>query len=170
MAAKAEGLLIKGGGHAMAAGFTVEPHKIPDLYQFFIAHAAELAGAEEKVAEEYADGIATIRGIKTDFVRILDHHVGPFGMENPEPRFILSNILIKSVDRVGEDHIRTQMTDAEGGTRMKAMAFRAVGTPLGDLLLNHNHRPVHLLGAFKVNEWNGLQSVEFIIADAQWAT
>lgn len=169
MAAKAEGLLLKGGGHAMAAGFTVEPHKIPDLYQFFITHAAELAGAEETGAEEYADGIATIRGLKTDFVRILEQQVGPFGMENPEPRFILAHIRVLNAERIGEDHIRTHITDIEGGSRIKAMAFRALGTPLGDLLLHHNHRPIHLLGSFKVNEWNGLQSVEFIIDDAQWA-
>jgi single-stranded-DNA-specific exonuclease len=73
-------------------------------------------------------------------------------------------------DIVGEQHARIQMTDSEGGTRMKAIAFRAVGTPLGDLLLSSKGgRLLHLLGQFKVNHWNGIDNVEFMISDASVA-
>jgi single-stranded-DNA-specific exonuclease len=72
-------------------------------------------------------------------------------------------------DIVGESHVRIQISDQEGGTRMKAMAFRAVDTPLGDALLgNRGRQAIHLMGRFTVNEWNGRESVEFHVADASY--
>jgi len=68
---------------------------------------------------------------------------------------------------VGDAHVSIQFTDAEGGARMKGIAFRAVGTPLGDILLqSKGGRLLHLLGQFKINHWNGIDSVEFLIGDA----
>ncbi|HRK96972.1 MAG TPA: single-stranded-DNA-specific exonuclease RecJ [Alphaproteobacteria bacterium] len=170
MAAKDAGLVLKGGGHAMAAGFTVEPDKIEALEEFFTTEAERIMAGVEMVSEEHVDGIATIRGIKPDFIKILEDNVGPFGQENPEPKFILPHMRVVMADIVGEQHARIQMTDSEGGTRMKAIAFRAVGTPLGDLLLSSKGgRLLHLLGQFKVNHWNGIDNVEFMISDASVA-
>ncbi len=170
MAAKEKGLVLKGGGHAMAAGFTVEPEKIEELDKFFLEHAEQIMGDAEIVIEEQVDAVASIRGIRPDFVKILEDNVGPFGQENPEPKFILPDMRIAMVDIVGEHHVRVQMTEADGGQRMKAMAFRAVGTPLGDLLLqSKSGRLLHLLGQFKVNHWNGVDNVEFMISDASSA-
>ena len=167
MAAKEKGLVLKGGGHAMAAGFTVEPEKIEELDQFFLEHAEKIMGGSEVVIEQQVDAIASIRGIRPDFVKLLEDNVGPFGQENPEPRFILPSMRIAMVDIVGEHHVRIQMTEADGGQRMKAMAFRAVGTPLGDILLKaKGGRLIHFLGQFKVNHWNGVDNVEFMISDA----
>jgi single-stranded-DNA-specific exonuclease len=166
MAAKEAGLVIKGGGHAMAAGFTVMPDKIEALDQFFLAEAEKVAGGLELISEENVDGIASIRGIRPDFIKMLQDNVGPFGQENPEPRFVLPSIRIVMSDVVGESHVRVQITDAEGGARMKAVAFRSVGTPLGDILLQSKQgRLLHLLGQFKINHWNGTDSVEFLIDD-----
>lgn len=170
MAAKDAGLLLKGGGHAMAAGFTVEPDKIDALYDFFLQEAAEIAGGLEMVSEEHVDGIASIRGIRPDFIKLLEDNVGPFGQENPEPRFILSYMRIVMADIVGEQHVRVQVTDSEGGARMKAIAFRSVDTPLGKVLLNSKGgRLLHLLGQFKINHWNGVDNVEFMIDDVSVA-
>lgn len=167
MAAKDAGLVIKGGGHAMAAGFTVLPDRIPDLYDFFLREAEKVSGSLSTVSEEYVDGIATIRGLKPDFIRLLENNVGPFGQENPEPRFILSYVRVVDADIVGEQHVRVQITDSEGGTRMKAIAFRAVDTPLGSALLSSKGgRMLHLLGQFKINHWNGVDNVEFMVNDA----
>ncbi|MFA7276627.1 MAG: single-stranded-DNA-specific exonuclease RecJ [Pseudobdellovibrionaceae bacterium] len=167
MAAKEEGLLLKGGGHAMAAGFTVEPDKIPALDEFFLKHAAEIAQGCDFTDEEKVDGIASITGVKADFVRLLQDNVGPFGQENPEPRFILPSVKITMADIVGENHVRVQITDMEGGSRIKAVAFRSRGTPLGDLLMeSRGGRFLHLLGQFKINHWNGTDYVEFLIDDA----
>lgn len=166
MAAKDAGLLIKGGGHAMAAGFTVDPSRIEELDRFFTLEAEKIMGGETLVAEEQVDGIASIRGIRPEFIRVLEDNVGPFGQENPEPRFILPNVRIVASDVVGEDHIKVVITDSEGGGRMKAIAFRSVGTPLEDVLLkSKNGRLLHFLGQFKINHWNGQDNVEFMVDD-----
>lgn len=171
MAAKEAGLVIKGGGHAMAAGFTVMPDQIPALEEFFQSEAAKIAGGAEMISEEQVDGIASIRGVKPDFIKLLQDNVGPFGQENPEPRFVLPSVRVVMADIVGESHVRLQITDAEGGARMKAVAFRAVGTPLGDMLLSSkNGRLLHLLGQFKINHWNGVDSVEFLVSDVSDGT
>ena len=142
----------------MAAGFTVTPDKIAALDEFFVSEADKIAGGLDLVSEEVVDGIASIRGVRPDFVKLLQDNVGPFGQENPEPRFVLPSVRIVMADIVGESHVRLQITDMEGGARMKAVAFRSVGTALADRLL-------HLLGQFKVNHWNGIDSVEFLVDD-----
>lgn len=170
MAAKEAGLVTKGGGHAMAAGFTVYPEQLDDLRAFFIDHANKIAeGTEELISEESVDGIASIRGLRPDFVRLLENNVGPFGQENPEPKFVLSHVKIVNVDVVGTDHVRLQLSDMEGGSRMKAMAFKSADTPLGIALLKGRGQSLHLMGQFKVNEWNGSESVEFHVSDAAYA-
>ena len=169
MAAKEAGLVIKGGGHAMAAGFTVYPENIPALHDFFKEHAAKIADQNEFIVEDNVDGIATIRGLRPDFVRLLENNVGPFGQENPEPKFVLSHVKIVNVDVVGTDHVRLQISDIAGGSRMKAMAFKSADTPLGQALLNGRGQNIHLMGQFKINEWNGMESVEFHVSDAAYA-
>lgn len=170
MAAKDAGLVTKGGGHAMAAGFTVYPENLDALHQFFKEHASKIiAGTEELISEESVDGITSIRGLRPDFVRLLENNVGPFGQENPEPKFVLSHVRIMNVDIVGTDHVRLQLSDMEGGTRMKAMAFKSADTPLGEALLKGKGKSLHLMGQFKINEWNGTESVEFHVQDAAYA-
>jgi single-stranded-DNA-specific exonuclease len=130
-----------------------------------------VADGYELLSEVPVDGIATIRSLKPEFVRLLEDNVGPFGTDNPSPQFVLSHVKIVSADIVGQDHVRLQIIDQEGGTRMKAMAFRAVDTLLGDALLGNKGRqqPLHLMGRFHVNVWNGTESVEFHIEDAAFA-
>lgn len=170
MAAKNQGLLLKGGGHAMAAGFTVLPDRMDELYQFFCEEAEKNSTGEYLVSEELVDGIVSVRGVKPDFVRLLENNVGPFGQDNPEPQFVLPFVKVNSADVVGSSHVRLFASDMEGGGRIKAIAFRSVDTPLGDLLLSRgNGGALHLLGQFKINQWNGTESVEFLIADAALA-
>ena len=90
----------------------------------------------------------------------------PFGSENPEPRFALTNARIAKVDVVGGSHLRCYVNDVNGGQSIKAMAFRAAESEVGGLLMNAGNRPVHLAGLVKVNRWNGRESAEFHIEDA----
>jgi single-stranded-DNA-specific exonuclease len=171
MMAREKGLVLKGGGHAMAAGFTVLPEFLDSLHDFFREEAARVVnGMDELMSEELVDGVASIRGLKPDFIRLLENNIGPFGQENPQPQFVLPFVKIVQADVVGENHVRVTLTDAEGGTRMKGVAFRSLDTPLGEALLKGKAGPpLHLMGQFKVNEWNGNESVEFHIADAAQA-
>lgn len=165
MAAKQANLVVKGGGHAMAAGFTVYEETIAELHEFFKSSATKSFEGIEILNDEAVDSIASIRGLRPDFIRLLENNVGPFGQENPEPRFVLANTKIVSADIVGENHIRLLITDMEGGSRIKAIAFKSVDTPMGQVLLDSRGRNLHFMGQFKVNEWNGTESVEFHVAD-----
>ena len=94
--------------------------------------------------------------------------LGPFGISNPEPRFIFSDIRIIKADIVGKDHVRcilgSQMAGGMGGS-LKAMAFRCADVQLGQSLLGSNGRNCQILGKLKLNKWQGLNRPEIIIED-----
>lgn len=158
-------LLIKGGGHAMAAGFTILPERVEPFRDFFLDHIARQAAGQVEVSETAVDGVLSVRGATLDLVKTLQQ-VGPFGQANPEPLFILPHVRVQSVDIVGADHVRLQIGDSDGGGRMKAMAFRAAENPVGQALLSARGGNVHLLGRLKINEWQGRESVELHVEDA----
>lgn len=163
------GLLEKGGGHAMAGGFTVLPEKIEAFREFVYEQVRNQASSLAANSESLIDGVLSVRGLRADFVKMLRDSVGPFGQEHPEPLFVINNVRIHSADVVGSSHVRVLAGDWEGGTRLKAVAFRAVDTPLGDALLKQGKRPFHLCGTLKINEWQGRESVEMHIKDAAFA-
>lgn len=164
--ARNAGIILKGGGHAMAGGFTVLPERLDDFRAFISDYIEKSKDAETMVPEINIDGVATVRGAKPDFVKMLMQNVGPFGMGNPEPIFALADIRIHSVDVMKEKHLRLMMSDAEGGTRMKAVFFSGVGTPLGDMMLKNSRvMNFHLVGQFQINNWQGRESVEFHVMD-----
>jgi single-stranded-DNA-specific exonuclease len=167
--ARNAGLLEKGGGHAMAGGFTVLPEKIEEFRQFIYAHVKKQTVSTGANSETMIDGVLSARGLQVDFVRMIHANIGPFGQDHPEPLFALNNLRIHSADVVGSNHVRVLAGDWEGGTRLKAVAFRALDTPLGDALLKQGRRPFHFVGHLKINEWQGRESVELHIKDAAFA-
>jgi single-stranded-DNA-specific exonuclease len=170
IAARNEGILIKGGGHAMAAGFTVDPARVEDFYAFLERNVAGQVGSEPLSTETLIDGLLTVRGAQTGFVRTIRDHFGPFGQDNPEPVFVFSNVRLNMVDVIGADHVRAQISDWEGGPRLKAVAFRSKDTPMGQAMLTHwRDRPFHIAGTLKIDTWNGQERVELHIQDAAFA-
>ncbi|MGB4056754.1 MAG: single-stranded-DNA-specific exonuclease RecJ, partial [Alphaproteobacteria bacterium] len=167
--ARTIGLIEKGGGHAMAGGFTVLPEKVEDFRVFIYDHVGRQQKSSTANSETIIDGVLSVRGVRADFVKLIQNSVGPFGQEHPEPLFALNNVQIHSADVVGGSHVRVMAGDWEGGARLKAVAFRAVGTPLGDALLKVGRRSFHLCGTLKINEWQGRESVEMHIKDAAFA-
>lgn len=168
--ARNQDLLVKGGGHAMAGGFTVMPDRLPEFRAFLSARITAQMEAMDLSQETVIDSIASIRGAQSQFVRLVTDHIGPFGPQNAEPLFALANVRIQMVDVLKDKHIRVQMSDWEGGPRMKAMFFYGIGTKIGDALLNHGQRLMHLAGQFQINSWQGRESVEFLISDAAMAS
>ncbi len=164
--ARAAGLLEKGGGHAMAGGFTVIPEKIAELRAFLCNHISQQMQGQETLVETTIDAALTPAGVNVNLVETLQNILGPFGQERPEPVFIFENMRIHSPDILGKSHIRVMLSGWEGGTRIKAMAFKAVDTPLGDALLKAGSRQFHILGQLKVNEWQGRKTAEIHIIDA----
>lgn len=166
ISARNEGVLEKGGGHAMAGGFTVVPDKLDSFKKYIDTYIKNLKRDNEAIQQLDIDAVATIRGAKPEFVKLLNNNVGPFGVGNEEPIFALSDIRIHSADILKEKHIRVMLSDAEGGSRMKAMFFGGVDTPLGNAILkNHRVLTFHFVGQFQINNWQGRESVEFHISD-----
>lgn len=166
IAARNEGIVEKGGGHAMAGGFTVMPDKIEEFKKFIAAFIKNLKNKPNEIPQLDIDSIATVRGAKPEFIKLLNNNVGPFGMGNPEPVFVLADVQVNNVDVMKDKHIRLMINDAEGGTRMKGVLFSGVGTALGDMLLkNARHTNFHLVGQFQINNWQGRESVEFHLID-----
>lgn len=132
-AARRDGLLIAGGGHAMAGGLTVDPDRINELVAYLDAHLApELAAAGDAMALR-ADGVLAASGVTADLAEMLER-AGPFGQGNPEPRFALARMRVAFAKRVGSDHVRFSLQDASGAA-VPGISFRSADTPLGEALL-----------------------------------
>jgi single-stranded-DNA-specific exonuclease len=161
IAARQEGLLINGGGHPMAAGFTVAAERVNDLRAFLDARMATAIRPEPHMT---LDGVLSLGAATTEFCATLER-VGPFGAGNPEPRFAFAAVRVAKADVVGEKHVRCFLTDSRGA-RLNAIAFRAVGQPLGDALLNSNGASLHIAGRVKADEYRGAVRVQLQIEDA----
>jgi single-stranded-DNA-specific exonuclease len=158
------GLLIKGGGHAMAAGFTLEGRK-HDAFQSFLherlSGPVERAGAVRTLR---LDGMLSAGGANLGLVDLIDR-AGPFGPGHPEPRFAFPAHRLSRVRLMKETHIRCTMAAADG-SRIEACAFRVAGTALGDLLLKGEGDTLHVAGRVRRTSWQGNESVELLIEDA----
>lgn len=163
-AAVAEGHLVKGGGHAMAAGLTVARDKVSALEEFMTAQLADTVGEVRGRAGLEIDGALTPAGVTDAFFELMER-VGPFGQGNPSPRFAFPATRVSFAKVVGEAHVRCALESADGG-RLDGIAFRAAGQPLGDLLLGANGLPIHIAGHLKRSTWGGRNKIELIIEDA----
>ncbi len=162
IAAKTAGLLTAGGGHAMAAGFTIPEGRIKVFAAFL---EAKIADGSAKVDPVLAiDGGISCGGATVALAETIER-LGPFGSGNPEPRFALTGARIVKADLVGTSHVRCIVQD-NGGARMKAIAFRAIESPLGQLLMQSGGLPISLAGKIKLDRWNGEVRVQFQIDDA----
>ncbi len=164
--ARGAGLLEKGGGHAMAGGFTVMPEKLDALRVFLKDHIEKQMQNTDLNVETIIDGVLTTRGVTVELVEMLQNKIGPFGQEFPEPIFMLENVRIHRADIRGSSHISIMISDWEGGSRIKSMALRAGDTPLVDALLNAGTSAFNIVGQLKINEWQGRKSAEMHIIDA----
>lgn len=163
-AAVAAGHLVKGGGHAMAAGLTVERAKLAELEAFLHDELKDSLGqARERHALEI-DGSLTASGVSEELLDLIGR-VGPYGQGNPTPRFAFPATHVKFAKVVGEAHVRCVLQSADGA-RLEAIAFRAAGSPLGDLLLGSGGLPLHVAGTVKRSSFNGRERIEVHIDDA----
>jgi len=164
IAARQDGLLISGGGHAMAAGFTVAADRQDAFREFLAGRIAAQTGDGGPVAELGLDGVLQPRGATVELAGALQK-LAPFGAGNREPRFAISAARIAKADVVGSDHVRCILTGEDGG-RLKAIAFRCADRPLGQLLLKSAGLPLHIAGQIRIDRWQGRESVQMIIDDA----
>ena len=163
-AAVAAGILVKGGGHAMAAGLTVEKDKLGALRAFL----EQALGAAARASAE-ADGLridaAVSAGGATAALIDLVGHAGPFGAGHPEPVFVFPAHQIAYVETIGDGHVRLTLKALDGAT-IKAMAFRAADGDLGRALAGARGRPLHVAGTLSVDHWQGRRQPTLRVIDA----
>ncbi len=162
--AASAGLIVKGGGHAMAAGITVERQKLGALRGFFEERAASEVSRLRNEQSLEIDAALAAEGATEDLLDALEK-AGPFGAGHVAPVLVLPRHRLVDARPVGTSHIRAELKSAAGG-RMAGIAFRALNTEIGDFLLGHRGRIVHVAGSLSGNVWNGARRVEFRIIDA----
>ncbi|MEO5374942.1 MAG: single-stranded-DNA-specific exonuclease RecJ [Alphaproteobacteria bacterium] len=164
LAARQAGLIEHGGGHAMAAGFTVETRRLADFRAFLTARLAAQVPPEGVVPPLCLDGALDAGAASTDLVEIM-RGLGPFGSGNPEPRFAIANVRVVRADVVGMGHVRCVLVGASG-RRLKAIAFRCADSDLGQALLTCGGRAMHVAGTLRLDTWQGRTDIQLIVEDA----
>jgi single-stranded-DNA-specific exonuclease len=158
-----DGLVEKGGGHRAAAGVTLSPQRIDAFRAFMnlaLAEEVERARAGDALL---VDGALTARGADADLARTLER-AGPFGSGNPEPLFVFPDHRIVDAGVVGSDHVRVRLQSGDGA-RLEAVAFRVVGSEIGDALLRGRGEVMHVAARVGTRVFRGLERAETRIVD-----
>jgi single-stranded-DNA-specific exonuclease len=165
IAARQSGLLTTGGGHAMAAGFSLPPSGLGALHEFLDTCMAG-AGALPGMSDLTLEAVLAVGGADAALAQMVAR-LGPFGTGNAEPLFVLPRARVVKSDRIGKDGSTIRaMVEGEGGGRLKALLFRAKEGPLADVLSRAGGAPLHLAGYLRAETWQGRTSAGFFITDA----
>ena len=167
LAAKERGLLVAGGGHAMAAGVTVAPGGIPAFAAFLNERCGGEIAAGGASLGLMMDAAVSPRGVCVDLCEALDG-AGPYGQGWPHPRVASGPWTILECKVVGEAHVRV-VAVAPDGARLKAMAFRSADAPLGVALASAGRRPIYLAGRVKRDDWGRTPAAELHLDDMAFA-
>ncbi|NNE24195.1 MAG: single-stranded-DNA-specific exonuclease RecJ [Rhizobiales bacterium] len=162
--AVAEGIVVKGGGHAMAAGLTLKIDQIGALRAYLESHLADDVKTAGDLKALEIDGALSASGASIALIEMLER-AGPYGSGNPAPVFALPAHRIAYADAAGADHVRCTLQAADG-SRIAAIAFRALHTELGEVLLTERGKPLHIAGRLSINDWGGSRKPQLMIADA----
>lgn len=156
-----EGVVLSGGGHAMAGGLSLEPENVERFAVWLNQHLSDqgdqlIAARELSIDALLGPGSATV-----DLCQQIEQ-LGPFGAGAPQPIFALSNVEVANPRIIGENHMKFFAEDASG--RVECIAWRSVGTDLGDAI--RTVRKLHVAGRLKINEWQGRQRIQMDVIDA----
>jgi single-stranded-DNA-specific exonuclease len=161
--AVAEGLLLKGGGHAMAAGVTLRKDALAAFRAYLEEQLSDAVAAARRDSALRVDGAITARGATLDLVSTLER-AGPFGAGNPEPVLALPAHTVIFAEAAGQAHVRARLRASDGAV-INAIAFRAIGQPLGNALLQSRGAMLHAAGTLCIDRWNGSERVQLRLTD-----
>lgn len=164
IAAVDTGLVPKGGGHAMAAGVTLRPGELGPFRSFLADRLADSVRTARAASALRIDAALTARGASLDLLHSLEK-AGPYGSGNPQPVFAFPAHRARFAQIVGKGGHVSFTLASEDGARLKAIAFRAAGTPLGDVLLRDGETPLHLAGGLSIDHYQGREQVQFRLTD-----
>lgn len=160
----AEGLLIKGGGHKMAAGLTVAEDKLEAAMERLSDLLAKQGAADLGPADLKLDGMLMPGAATVDLIEQIEQ-AGPFGAGAAAPRYAFPDLAVRFAKRIGETHLKLSLTDGMGGN-LDAICFGAFDTDLGPRLLEHGGARFHFAGRLEINTWGGRQSAQLRLEDA----
>ena len=160
----AEGLLLKGGGHKMAAGLTVATDQIEAAMARLSELLARQGAGTPGPRDLRLDGLLMPAAATPALIEEIEK-AGPFGQSAPAPRFAFPSVAITHTRRIGETHLRAAFTDGSG-TTIEAIAFGAYDGALGSYVENHGGLRLHLAGKLELNHWNGRTKVQLRLEDA----
>lgn len=168
IAAREAGLLVAGGGHAMAAGLTIDPSRLADFAEFLDTRLARDVERARAGAAMLLDLALAPGGLTPDLVDTLEA-AGPYGVGWPAPRVAVGPVRIVKADIVGKDHVRI-IASGNDGKSFKAIAFRAGETEMGQTLLHrHQGRRFYLAGRARIDDWGSRPAAELQLEDAAFA-
>jgi single-stranded-DNA-specific exonuclease len=158
-----EGLLTKGGGHAMAAGVTLKADQLAAFRAFLEDSLRDTVTAARQDRSLSIDGAVSAGGATVELVSLINR-AGPFGAGNPEPVFALPAHYVVYADVVGDNHVRVRLRAGDGAL-VNAIAFRCADQPLGKALLEQRGRHIHAVGCLAVDRWQGVERVQLRLTD-----
>ena len=158
-----EGLLLKGGGHAMAAGVTLRRDALAPFRAYLEDRLGAAVAAARRSDGLLIDGALTAGAANLETIASIAR-AGPFGAGNPEPVLVLPGHQLAYVEEAGQSHLRARLRGGDGST-INVIAFRAAGQKLGAALLSNRGRPVHAAGSLAVDRWNGEERVQMRLID-----
>jgi single-stranded-DNA-specific exonuclease len=158
-----DGILMKGGGHAMAAGVTLRKEKLAEFRAYMEGALAEDVASSRHEHELFIDGAVTARAMTPEFAAMLNR-AGPFGSGNPEPVIALPSHQLVYADEVGQAHLRLRFKSGDGSI-VNGIAFRSIGQKLGNALTQHRGQPLHVAGSLAVDRWQGSERVQLRVLD-----
>jgi single-stranded-DNA-specific exonuclease len=158
------GILVKGGGHPMAAGLTLEKGRLGDLRAFLEASLADRVWATTESHGLAIDAALSARGATLELIEEVDK-AGPYGAGHPEPIYAFPSHTLRYADTVGNGHIRMTLASSDGAM-IRAVAFRGAGSPLGDALLAARGRTLHFAGCLSIDHYQGRRLPSLRVLDA----
>jgi single-stranded-DNA-specific exonuclease len=161
--AVSEGLLVKGGGHAMAAGVTLKKGALAEFRAFLESRLHDAVEAARRDDALRIDGAVSAAGASLEMFDLISR-AGPFGAGNSEPVLAFPSHTLAYVEEVGQSHVRVRLRGGEGAM-LNAIAFRAVGQKLGDALLAARGNMLHVAGTLSLDRWQGNERVQLRIMD-----
>ncbi len=161
--AVADGLILKGGGHAMAAGVTLKREALAAFRAYLEDTLADDVATARLDRSLLIDGAVSAACADAALIATLGR-AGPFGSSNPEPVIAFPAHTVIYADKVGENHVRARLKSGDGAI-VDAIAFRAHDQPLGKALLSHRGQQVHAAGTLSLDRWNGAERVQLRISD-----
>lgn len=168
--ARMQGLLLEGGGHAMAGGFSVQEDKILDLHQFFNQSMQEKVLESQAMTDKFFSASLDLTQVNIELLKDIAK-LEPFGTANSKPRFIIRNLQKIRVSLVGKtaEHISCVFSSKSAlglNGNIQGILFGGVGTAVGEILLDSQYKkPINIVGQLNINSWMGVDKVQLLIED-----